>query len=208
MTDHKNAEACGCDYGVEPPWLCDVHRTTFAMPTPAPAGWIGVDLDGTLAIYDERTFPAIGPPIEVMVARVKQWIVEGKDVRIFTARVGIRPAIEADLHFAADQEALIQTWCLEQFGIELPVTAQKDFQMIELWDDRCVQMVTNTGQRADEVTPEELVEQREWGHSEGQVRALREVLALKRHLVAVTDPPFVKMEEVIRVADIEQLRKR
>jgi hypothetical protein len=29
------------------------------------------------------------------------------------------------------------------------VTREKDFAMIELWDDRAVQVVTNTGERAD-----------------------------------------------------------
>ena len=50
-------------------------------------GWIGVDLDGTLAHYDEfRGDDYVGEPIEPMVERVKQWLDEGKDVRIFTAR--------------------------------------------------------------------------------------------------------------------------
>ena len=51
-------------------------------------GWIGVDLDGTLAEYhgwhdDGR----IGKPILPMVARVKKWLAEGKEVRIVTERV-------------------------------------------------------------------------------------------------------------------------
>lgn len=31
-------------------------------------------------------------------------------------------------------------------GRELPVTATKDFAMIELWDDRAVQVRMNTGE--------------------------------------------------------------
>ena len=51
-------------------------------------GWIGVDLDGTLAYYDQwRGALHIGEPIPVMLERVKRWLDEGKDVRIFTARV-------------------------------------------------------------------------------------------------------------------------
>ena len=51
-------------------------------------GWIGVDLDGTLAYYDQwRGALHIGEPIPLMLERVKRWLDEGKDVRIFTARV-------------------------------------------------------------------------------------------------------------------------
>jgi hypothetical protein len=33
--------------------------------------------------------------------------------------------------------------------VHLPVTNCKDLNMVELWDDRAVQVVPNTGQRAD-----------------------------------------------------------
>ena len=29
------------------------------------------------------------------------------------------------------------------------MTHEKDFRMIQLWDDRCVQVIPNTGLRAD-----------------------------------------------------------
>lgn len=48
-------------------------------------GWIGVDLDGTLAEYTGWHGPGhIGPPIPKMLDRVKNWLAEGVDVRIFT----------------------------------------------------------------------------------------------------------------------------
>ena len=51
-------------------------------------GWIGVDLDGTLAYYDGWKGPeAIGEPIPRMVDRVLGWVNEGREVRILTARV-------------------------------------------------------------------------------------------------------------------------
>jgi hypothetical protein len=104
-------------------------------------GWIGVDLDGTLAKYDgwkgERH---IGEPIPKMVERVKGWLAEGKDVRIFTARA---------FQYNPDQESVIQRWCAKHIGEILPITCWKDFQMVELWDDRCVQVIPNTGERAD-----------------------------------------------------------
>jgi len=102
-------------------------------------GWIGVDLDGTLARYDSWISEEhIGDPIPAMAARVRQWLSEGREVRIFTARVSNgRPA-----HF-------IQDWTETHFGVRLHVTNVKDFAMVELWDDRAVQIIPNTGIRVD-----------------------------------------------------------
>lgn len=51
-------------------------------------GWVGVDLDATLCYYDKWRGPThIGKPIPAMVSRVEQWLKDGKDVRIVTARV-------------------------------------------------------------------------------------------------------------------------
>ena len=110
-------------------------------------GWIGVDLDGTLAEYDGwKGADHIGPPIEKMLERVKAWLAEGRPVKIFTARVSPQAEIvgEADVSRRA-----IWAWCEEHLGVALPVTATKDFAMIQLWDDRCVQVNENTGVRAD-----------------------------------------------------------
>jgi hypothetical protein len=108
-------------------------------------------LDGTLAEYHGWVGPGeIGKPIPAMVARVKQWIAEGREVRIFTARASVpRPpdvARERDVTLAL---IAIRAWCLEHVGRVLSVTCEKDLEMIELWDDRAVQVVPNTGQRAD-----------------------------------------------------------
>jgi hypothetical protein len=106
-------------------------------------GWIGVDLDGTLAEYTEwKGIDNIGAPIPVMVDRVKTWVEEGKDVRIFTARVW--NAEPGTLVFQ-----YINKWMETNLGFILPITATKDFGMIELYDDRCVQIETNTGRRID-----------------------------------------------------------
>jgi len=110
------------------------------------AGWIGVDLDGTLARYDGwKGVEHIGEPVPAMLARVKRWLAEGKDVRIFTARVaGHRQGLAAE-----ETRRYIDEWCLKHLGQTLPVTNIKDFGMIELWDDRAVQVRMNTGERAD-----------------------------------------------------------
>jgi hypothetical protein len=55
-------------------------------------GWIAVDLDGTLAVYDKWVDEShIGPPISRMVERVKTWLTEGTEVRVFTARIAVQP---------------------------------------------------------------------------------------------------------------------
>jgi len=116
-------------------------------------GWFGVDLDGTLAEW-HGDINAIGAPIPLMVERVKKWLAEGREVRIVTARVagtertnpeGIVDSIE----FANKQRHMIMEWCMVVFDRVIPVTAEKDFGMIMLWDDRCVSVETNTGRRTD-----------------------------------------------------------
>ena len=116
------------------------------------SGWIGVDLDGTLAEYHGWSGDnGIGKPVAKMVERVKVWLTEGKDVRIFTARVSTVGGYSLESHRYADetwrdeQIKLIQDWCIKHIGAALPVTCQKDFAMIELWDDRCYRVKFNTG---------------------------------------------------------------
>jgi hypothetical protein len=106
-------------------------------------GWIGVDLDGTLAHYDVWRGPEhIGAPVPAMVERVKGWRQQGIEVRVFTARVCIA---DHDEQFRV--RLLVEDWCVEHLGSRLPVTNVKDFAMVELWDDRCVRVVKNTGER-------------------------------------------------------------
>ena len=100
-------------------------------------GWYGVDLDGTLAEYHGWVGPDhIGPPIAAMVDRIKAWLGQGYGVRIVTARA-----------FNADQATIVrvQDWTEQHIGHRLPVTCQKDYGMIQLWDDRAVQVIENTG---------------------------------------------------------------
>jgi hypothetical protein len=101
--------------------------------------WIGVDLDGTLAHFDEEEWKGlshIGKPIPAMIERVKKWLSQGKEVKIFTARAS----------HGESAKKFIRRWCKKHLGRELEVTNQKDFAMIELWDDRCVQVKPNTGE--------------------------------------------------------------
>lgn len=110
------------------------------------SGWIGVDLDGTLARYEGfQGVDTIGEPIGPMVERVRRWLEQGKNVRIFTARMhGHGMAIIGG--GIADVKTPIEQWCLKHLGAVLPITNVKDFGMITLYDDRCVQVIANTGE--------------------------------------------------------------
>lgn len=111
-------------------------------------GWIGVDLDGTLAEYNGwQGDQHIGNPIPLMVNRVKQWIREGREVKIFTARAYQPAEINYHLEPMPKKEAVkaIEDWCMKHIGCKLSVTCTKDYQMIELWDDRAVQVIPNKG---------------------------------------------------------------
>lgn len=102
--------------------------------------WLGVDLDGTLAEHytGEYDPTVIGKPVPRMVSRVKRWLDQGEDVRIFTAR-------------ADDPEALvpITDWCKEHIGKVLPITNVKDRYCTRIYDDRARQVQENTGEFVD-----------------------------------------------------------
>ena len=105
-------------------------------------GWIGVDLDGTLAHYDRwRGATHIGAPVAKMVGHVKTWLAHGDyDVKVFTARVSSRDEQER-----AAVEQAIHVWCEEHIGQRLEVVCAKDYAMVALFDDRATQVRPNTG---------------------------------------------------------------
>jgi len=142
----KVGETC-CGEELKPFWLedgrygavCRKCGQQFADNTQVRYGgspWIGVDLDGTLARDLGGTRgDEIGSPIEPMLTRVQKWIAEGRTVKIFTARAS-----------SPRQVMAIKEW-LASCGLpDLEVTNVKDQRMIELWDDRCVQVTTNLGE--------------------------------------------------------------
>jgi hypothetical protein len=103
-------------------------------------GWIGVDLDGTLAKHTGwKGITHIGDPIPAMVARVRRWVGRGKKVKIFTARADDEKGVNA-----------IKAWLKKHELPDLEVTNLKDQKMIEFWDDKAVQVRKNTGQRVGE----------------------------------------------------------
>lgn len=105
-------------------------------------GWIGFDLDGTLAVYTTwQGLEHIGEPIKPMVDKVKEFLARGLDVRIFTARVCSKQPAE---NIVIATKA-VQAWCSEHIGQELVVTAEKDYNLVEYYDDRAVQIEYNVG---------------------------------------------------------------
>jgi len=111
-------------------------------------GWIGVDFDGTLATYTTwQGADHVGDPILPMIDRVNAWLADGWEVRIFTARVSHDGTADRMIDTVKARQA-IEAFCVEHFGFRLAVTNEKDYGMVELWDDRCVPVVPNVGHPA------------------------------------------------------------
>lgn len=106
------------------------------------SGYVGVDFDGTLAIG--HAWPGLGDPVPAMVARIKHWRAQGIEVRIITARAAFYGPEYENTRMV--QLASIREWCATHIGELLPVQAHKDYHLIELWDDRAVRVVLDTGQ--------------------------------------------------------------
>jgi len=122
-------------------------------------GWIGFDLDGTLAKYDGwQGLDHIGEPIEAMVRLAKKFHAEGKHIKILTARVAPRQNEDGvfgeqgiilkneygvDQHYVASY--FIRKWCEANLGFVPEIVHQKDHLMLELYDDRVKQVVPNKG---------------------------------------------------------------
>ncbi len=98
-------------------------------------GWIGFDLDGTLAYEGETRFPTIGRPIKPMMDLLKKYVSEGREVRIFTARACMPEFVPA-----------IHSWIEKHVGQKLEVTCVKDFGLDKFYDDKCFRVKYNTGE--------------------------------------------------------------
>lgn len=102
-------------------------------------GWIGIDLDGTLAYYDGwKGCAHIGDPVPTVLAFVKRLIAEGETVKIFTARACI-----------PEQVPPIKEWLARHGLAGVEVTNVKDFKMRWLFDDRATGVLSNAGLRRD-----------------------------------------------------------
>jgi hypothetical protein len=95
--------------------------------------WIGFDLDGTLSRTDnpghfEPPYP-IGEPFREMLDIVHALKTAGVQVKIFTAR-----ACETT------NVPIVQAWAKKHGLGELPVTHQKDYDLLRFYDDRAIQI--------------------------------------------------------------------
>ena len=102
----------------------------------APAGpWFGVDLDGTLAVWDSTSsLDSVGDAVPAMLNLVKKMLENGIRVKIFTARAQ-----------DSEQRDLIRQWLKKNGLPELEITNVKDYYMQRLYDDRCIRVERNTG---------------------------------------------------------------
>jgi len=108
---------------------------TDGDPVPDERPWTGIDLDGTLAEWGmHSTLDKIGPPVPVMLDYAKQLVADGHRVKIFTARAG-----------DPEQIPRIEKWLAKNGLPGLEITNVKDYHMVRLFDDRCVQVERNTG---------------------------------------------------------------
>lgn len=95
--------------------------------------WIGVDLDGTLAVWTEYN-QDIGEAVPTMLNRVRAWRAAGITVKLFTARAAHPELIQG-----------VRDWLFLHDLQDMEITNAKDSDMVEMWDDRAVAVVRNTG---------------------------------------------------------------
>lgn len=136
---------------------------TTKQPNQKRNGSIFFDLDGTLAKYfGWKGHTQIGEPVQPILSLIKQYLEEGWEVRIFTARVyPLNACIPPDFHVeslfnrpnltdshiqAIEAVISIREWCKLHIGQVLAVTNIKDYTMVMTYDDRCCQVVINTGE--------------------------------------------------------------
>ncbi|GEM_PF-5957298 len=97
--------------------------------------WVGVDLDGTLAVYDGwKGEDHVGEPVPLMMERVKELIQYGETVKIFTARAE-----------SESGKKVVEKWLAEHGLQGIEVTNIKDSGMTMLLDDRAKNVIPNTG---------------------------------------------------------------
>jgi hypothetical protein len=100
-----------------------------------------VDLDGTLAYYERWGEKGeIGEPIPLMKKRVIEWINEGIEIRIFTARA-----------FDINQVKSIKKWLMLNGFPPLEITNVKGIDVDYLFDNIAREVINNTGIIVDRI---------------------------------------------------------
>jgi hypothetical protein len=117
-------------------------------------GCVLVDLDGTLIEYHGQAPDEFGPIVPLMLERIEEWLKDGYEVRIFTARASV-----------PEHKRLVEEWVQTVLGLDLAITCCKDYTCVEIWDDRAVQVRHNTGKSVTDQLQEEnkrLYRENEW----------------------------------------------
>jgi phosphoribosylamine---glycine ligase len=112
--------------------LTDEYNKLRQLLTESDSGWIGFDLDGTLANYSEWS-EEIGEPFPEIVERAKLHVSSGDWVKILTARGSVQPG-------KYEQLLKIHAWVKNHIGAPLQVTDRKDPGMKVLYDDRVIRV--------------------------------------------------------------------
>jgi hypothetical protein len=154
--------------------------------------WIGVDFDRTIAVYGGshhigQTAEQV-EPVPAMVERVIAWLSEGKRVKIVTARVARREP-DRDVHVG-----MIRAWCHRHLGQPLEITSEKDYLMVELWDDNAVRVERNTGRRLSPSWVETT------DGDTDKIKALRDALDALPEAMQVHDDVGEALQNVINAA--------
>ena len=121
--------------------LADFRELRSVLSGDSDDSWLAVDLDGTLAEYSDWS-TEIGVPVPKMIQRVRQWVAEGKEVRVLTVRGSVDGEGEASKY---KQLIRVYDWVKEHIGTPLEVTHKKDPLMKKLYDDRVQRVEANTG---------------------------------------------------------------
>ncbi len=83
-------------------------------------------------------------------------IAGGRNVKIMTARVSGNNQVSIQ-----EMSEAIQDWTEKHIGVRLPVTNEKDFEMIALFDDRAIQVIPNQGIIMENLTKSVMAENME-----------------------------------------------
>lgn len=112
-------------------------------------GYHAFDLDGTLAKYDGwKGWQHIGEPVKRMVDLAKKFHANGEEVRIITARLSpasVPPGTKPGEGTLEDDRRVITEWCKKHLGFVPSMSCEKDALMIDMYDDRCKQVIPNEG---------------------------------------------------------------
>jgi hypothetical protein len=125
---------------------------------------IAVDLDGTIVTWSQWVkWNHFGKPILPMVDRIRNWLADGHEVWIFTARMyepvpGSRHTCKTsgEMFTTHDMANAIGDLTEKVVGTRLPATCQKHWDFDEFWDDKAVQVLSNTGRTLAEEHASEL----------------------------------------------------